>query len=562
MTRRTVILCSMMLALSGCNGRQSTTSLSAQSTPPPGLYEGMGPYHRQFSTSSPEAQRYLDQAMTWMYAFNHDEAIRSFKHAASLDPQCAMAWWGVALCNGPHINRPAMTDQQWAQAWAALERARSLRHHATPAEQEFIDALATRYASKPVTDRRELDEAYAAAMGSLYASRPDDADVCVLYAESLMNLQPWDLWDLEGKPKGRAEEIVGIIERAIALAPDHPGALHLYIHATEASSNPGRAAVAADRLRNLVPASGHLVHMPSHVDVRTGLWARAAQANDRAVIIDAAYRELSPRQDFYRLYMAHNHHFLSFVEMMRGRREAAQQAARAMIAGVPKSYLQENASLVDPYMFIEIEVLMRFGRWDELLAHPDPGAKLPITRAFWRFTRGVALAALGRINDAERERERYRRALAAVPEGAYMSINNARNVLAVATSVLDAEIEYRKGKMDSAIAHLREAVRREDALIYMEPPEWLQPVRHTLGAFLIDAGRHAEAETVYREDLARWPENGWSLFGLEQSLRGQGRDSEADEVKQRFERAWADADTKIGATCLCAQKQKGPRASR
>lgn len=554
-----LIMAMVLLAtlLGGCAGGASSRGDRTLGAAGAVLFEGMGDYHRPVTTSSAEAQRFFNQGMVWMFAFNHDEAIRSFKEVARLDPDCAMAWWGIALCNGPHINKPGMEPAQNAAAWAALQKALALRERADPTEQALIDALAHRYAQPPPADRSCLDRAYADAMRALWQADQGDADVATLFAESLMDLRPWDLWTIDGQPHEGTEEIVSVLERALTIAPDHPGANHLLIHAVEASADPARANTAAERLRTLVPASGHLVHMPSHIDVRTGRWALAAESNEAAIRVDAEYHRLSPRQGFYRLYMAHNHHFLSYVSMMEGRSERALSAAREMIAGVPPEFLKKDAALIDPYMGIELEALKRFGRWEEILAVPEPPKNLPITRAMWSFSRAVALAATGRIDAARREQQRFRAYTANVPSDAMISVNKASEILTIADKVLAGEIALARGRHEEAISRLREAMAIEDRLIYMEPPEWMLPVRHTLGAVLIEAGRPSEAESEYREDLRRWPENGWSLYGLTRSLRAQGRDSEADELHERFERAWARADSTISASCLCVKEQSG-----
>jgi tetratricopeptide (TPR) repeat protein len=529
----------------------------------PPLFDGMGTHRRRITTSSAEAQRYFDQALVWAYAFNHDEAIRSFEHAARLDPACAMAWWGAALCHGPHINNPAMDRARSTAAWDALAKARALVAGASPVERRLIEALAARYAdpaagSLPLTfeERAPLDRAYAAAMKAVYDTYPDDTDVATLYAEALMDLRPWDLWDgATGEPRPETPEVVAVLERVLAADPDHPGANHLYVHAVEASRRPERAVGAADRLRRLVPASGHLVHMPAHIDVRTGRWDQAAEQNRQAAAIDAAYRARSPHQEFYRLYMAHNHHFLAYACMMLGRRDEAIDAARAMIAAVPAEWARENAALIDGYYPIEIEALLRFGQWDRLLAMEHPPEFLPITTALWRYARAASLGALGRLDEADAERERFRAAVAGVPAGAMMAINPASTVLAIAGHVLDGELAFRRGDTDGAVRHLREAVRIEDTLRYMEPPDWVQPARHSLGAVLLAAGRVDDAEKVYREDLARWPGNGWSLYGLWQCLERRG-DAGAAEAEARFKEAWRHADTRLHATCLCIPKEE------
>lgn len=515
------------------------------------LFDGMGNHRRPVTTASAEAQRYFDQGLTWAYSFNHDEAIRSFQRAAQLDPQCAMAWWGVALACGPHVNFPMMTPERSKQAWEALQKAQALATHASPVEQTLIDALAKRYAADPPADRRPLDEAYASAMRDVWRAHRGDADIGALYAEALMDLQPWDYWGPDGQAKGNSEEIVAVLEEVLRLDASHPAGLHLYIHAVEASANPQRAVAAADRLRYLVPMSSHMVHMPSHIDIRVGDWVKAAEANERAIAADRTYRELSPRQGFYRFYMAHNQHFLAFTGMMEGRSEAALRVAREMLAAIPDDYAVQNAPLVDALMPFATEVLMRFGRWDEILQEPRPQKHFPIARAMWRFARGIALAAKGDVSGAKREQERFRSDVRNVPPDAMISINKAHKVLSIAAHMLEGEIAYREGRIDDAVRELSAGVAVEDDLLYMEPPEWLQPVRHTLGAVLASQERWSEAERVYREDLRRWPENGWSLHGLARALGEQGKASQSAEVEDRFRRAWARADISIGSSCLC-----------
>lgn len=543
----TVCLAGLLALSAGC-------AASGQRTEGPQLFDGLGTHGRAVSTRSDLARRYFNQGLILAFAFNHDEAIRSFGEAARLDPELAMAWWGVALCNGPHINNPVVPPERAKAAWEALSKARALRDKAGAAEQALIDALSRRYADPPPGDRGPLDAAYAAAMGEVWKAYPTDADIGVLYAESLMDLQPWDLWTKDGAPKGRAEEIVSVLEAVRRLDPDHPGANHLYIHAVEASPHPERAVEAADRLRRAVPSAGHLVHMPGHIYVRVGRWADAAAANERAIEADRRYRARSPRQDFYHVYMAHNDHFLAWVSMMEGRRAAATAAAQRMLAGVPQEWAQKNAALIDGYLPILIEVQMRFGRWDDILAQPEPDAQFPITVALWRFARGVALAAKGDLPAAQEEQVRFAAASAAVPQGAMMAVNPAHQVLKIAAHVLAGEIALRRGQMDDAVRELRAGVELEDGLRYMEPPEWMQPVRHALGAVLVAAKRYEEAEAVYRADLAQWRENGWALHGLTTCLKARGATQEADEVEARFRKAWSRADTRIASSCMCVAR--------
>jgi tetratricopeptide (TPR) repeat protein len=526
----------------------------------PPLFKGMGPHKRNVTTTSAEAQKYFDQGLTWAYAFNHDEAIRSFEHVAKLDPNCAMAYWGVALCHGPHINNPLMDEDRSKAAWDALQKAKSASG-ASPVEKALIEALANRYADPgkgkiPLTfeERAGLDKAYADAMAKVWAQYPDDADVGSLYAESLMDLRPWDLWDQDGSPRPETPVVLGTIERVLEISPKHPGANHLYIHACEASPQPQKAVPAADRLRTLVPAAGHLVHMPAHIDVRVGRWDQAAEQNRQASQIDNKYREISPKQGFYRLYMAHNDHFLAWSCMMLGRKAEALTAARDMLRKVPEEWLKANAPIADTVAAIEIDVLVRFGEWDEVLKLQKPPAELlPITVAFWHFGRATALNAKGRMTEAKAEQEEFRKAVAAVPQEALMAQNKAHAVLAIAELVLDGEILYRDGNKSGAVDKLREAAKLEDQLRYMEPPDYLQPARHALGAILLDSQRYSEAEQVYREDLKHWPENGWSLYGLTEALKAQQK-PEAAQIEERFKKAWAHADTQIAASCVCVKK--------
>lgn len=516
------------------------------------LFDGMGTHTRTVTTSSAEAQRWFNQGLVWAYAFNHDEAIRSFEQAAAEDPNCAMAYWGIALCNGPHINNPVVPEERRAAAWDAVNKAQARAAGGTAVERDLISALTVRYSADVKADRAPMEVAYANAMRAVWENHPTDTDVGVLFAESMMDLRPWDLWTAAGEPQPGTEEIVATLEQVRRLDPDHPGANHLYIHTVEASTNPGRATEAADRLRAAVPAAGHLVHMPSHIDIRTGRYAMAATANERAIEADTEYQKNTSRPpEFYRVYMAHNRHFLVFTSMMEGREAAAKQAAAGMIGSIPAAWAEANAPMVDPIMGIQFDVLVRFGRWDEVLAHPRPAGRYPITTAMWRHARTVAFAAKGEVGNARGEHALYLACVAEIPEDAMMTINPAHKVLSIATHKSRGEIALADGDLDTAIAELRAAVKIEDTLVYMEPPDWTLPVRHPLGAVLMKAGRASDAEVVYREDLAEWPENGWSLTGLRESLEAQGRQADAAGVGRRADQAWARADRKVATSCLC-----------
>ncbi len=512
---------------------------------------GLGSHRRTITTVSEQAQAEFNVGLAYLYGFNHDEAIRAFERALVADPECAPAHWGIALAHGPNINYPLVDPDSAAAAWKSLSAARRFRDRASPVEQALIEALAARYQDPPPEDRKPLDLAYAAAMRRVWQQYPADADVGALFAESLMDLWPWDLWSSTGEPRADTPEVLATLERVLKISPDHPLALHLYIHALEAAPYPEKAADAANRLRTLQPGLGHMVHMPSHIDVRLGHWGAAIAANEKAIVADARYRERSPDQDFYRLYMAHNHHMLAFAAMMQGQQARSTAAITQMLAEIPEAWLTKNAMFVDATYAMPYELHLRFGRWDEMLAEPEPRAILPIARALWHYGRGVAYAAKHQVDAARNEQQLFLAAKGSLPLEAMFVQNPAANVLGVAEKLLEGEIRYRAGQADGGIAALREAVAREDQLRYIEPPDWIQPVRHVLGATLMDAGRFAEAEAVFREDLKRHPHNGWSLHDLARSLRKQGKTEEARTVDAQFQKTWQHADVKLSSACFC-----------
>lgn len=548
------VLATWVLMIVGCQApREVVTSEPGT----PRLFSGLGKHHRKVTTSSEEAQKWFDQGLLFAFAFNHDEAIRSFTEATRIDPEMAMGWWGIALCNGPHINNAAMDEEHSKAAWEALQRALALREKASPPERDLIEALERRYVDPskgklPLSpsERAPLDRAYADAMNVVYSKYRHDADIGTLFAESMMDLRPWDLWGHDGSPRPETGRIVEVLEFVLKAAPEHPGANHLYIHTVEASPNPEKAVAAAERLTDLSPAAGHLVHMPAHIFARVGRWEDAAENNRKAIKADAEYRRLSPRQGFYHVYMAHNHGFLSFACMMEGRSKEAIQAARDMVAGVPKEFIENAPDVIDGYLPITMEVLMRFGKWEEMLKEPEPDEKLLICRAIWRFGRTVAYANTGRMAEAEKERELLREAAAKVPAERKVGNSESKTVMKLAGLVADGEMAYKRGSVDEAVKLLREAAVVEDTLNYNEPPDWMVPARHALGAILLAEGRAKEAEEVYRRDLKQWPENGWSLYGLAQSLRKQGS-GEYAATYERFRKMWAKADMKIGSSCMC-----------
>jgi tetratricopeptide (TPR) repeat protein len=533
----------LALALTGA-------ALSAAQEP---IYSGLGAYSRKVTTKSAEAQRYFDQGFAWFHGFHHGAAIRGFQEAARLDPECAMAHWGIALANGPHINLPMVPPPAAEQAWQEITLARKYAANASPVERELIAALAARFAHPQPEDRSPLDRAYADAMRKVWKDHPTDPDVGALFAESLMTLRPWDQWTPEGKPQPGTEEALATIEAVFKLNLNHPFANHLYIHAMEASHTPERAVAAAERLRDLQPGLPHNVHMPSHIDIRNGRWQEAITANVKA--IEAARRLRAaggpPPQGPIYIYNAHNHHMLAYAAMMTGQSELAISQIRTMAAMFPEDFLRDFAPFVDPYVAMPYEVLLRFGRWDDVLAAPDHPAHLPFARAMRLAARGIAYAAKGDTTAARREQQAYLAMARTIPPGTSAGPVDVQTIIAVATPMLEGEILYRDGKTDEGLAALRGAVKAEDALRYFEPPAWFLPVRHALGAALMRSGNFAEAEQVYREDLRRLPENGWSLFGLAESLRMRGMKDEAAAVQAHFEAVWRVADIQIKSSCMC-----------
>jgi tetratricopeptide (TPR) repeat protein len=533
-----------MLTLAGVN-------LLAAKEP---LSDGLGSYSRKITTDSAEAQRYFDQGLGFLHGFNHRAAIRAFQQAAELDPECAMAHWGVALACGPHINSMAVPPPAAELAWKELELAQKNAGNASPVERALIDALAKRYANPQPEDRSGLDRAYADAMREVWKKYPEDPDVGALFAESMMNLRPWDQWTPDGKPQPGTEEIIATLDAVLKLNPNHPLANHLYIHAVEASPNPERAMAAADRLRDLQPGLAHNVHMPSHIDIRTGQWLKAVDTNAKAVEADKRHRKVfGPPKGFLNVYIAHNRHMLAYAAMMTGQRDLAMKHIRALVAEIPADFLEENALIAEGNVSMPLEVMVRFGMWDEILAEPEKYTdKMWFTRAFHHAARAIAYAAKGDTANTRKAQSVFLERAKLVPKEDFVSNNSCEALLDIVIPMVEGEILVAEGKIDEGIEQLLAAIQKEDALKYDEPPGWMIPVRHSLGAVLMKQQRFAEAEQVYRDDLARWPENGWSLLGLIESLRKQKKN--ADEIAQtqtRFKKVWAKADLTITTSCLC-----------
>ncbi len=523
------------------------------------LHPGLTGYARVVTTRSSEARKWFDQGIQLLYGFNHDEAIRSFEKAAAIDPACAMAWWGSAYARGLHINNAEMGQEQSELAFQAAQKAMAALDDESPVEQALVHAVRTRYALPVPADRHPLDEAYAAAMETVWHRFPDDPDVGALFAESLMNLQPWDLWTVDAKPKGRVLEILGVLEQTLAKTPHHPGANHFYIHAIEASPWPEKGTEAAERLKALVPGSGHLVHMPSHIFIRTGRYADAADANERAIKADETYFSKAPPPDFYSLYFMHNVHFLAYAAMMEGRYEAALAAARKIENEMPPEFLKKYVTIADGFTTTKLFVMLRFGRWNDILQEKEPEEWRLLSRAERHFARSIACTALGRSREARQEIDRLDDAAARLTDEWKMGNNSASAVIAIARAMAEGELAFREGNRDEAFVLLREAVELEENLAYDEPPGWMQPVRHALGALLLADDHFAEAERVYLADLERHPGNAWSLLGLQQALAGQERPAAAAAIAEQVVQAWSRADVKPIASCYCHPDARGAK---
>ena len=505
------------------------------------LMPGLGDVHHPVSTRSAEAQRFFDQGLALIYAFNHDEAARSFRRAAELDPKMPMAYWGVALAVGPNYNLPEVDPAQAKAAYEAVQKAVELAAQAPEPERAYAQALAKRYSADPKADRKNLLVEYKKAMGELAKLYPDDLDAATLYAESAMNLRPWRLWTPDGKPAEGTEEIIAVLESVLKRNPNHTGANHYYIHAVEASPWPERALASAERLKTLAPKAGHLVHMPAHVYMRVGDYEQAAQANEAAIEADRATIKATGAEGIYPLmYYSHNIHFLAVARAMQGRHADALKAADQLFDHVGPHV--KDMPMLEFFLPARTLLQVRFRRWDDILASARPDAKLAVTTALWHFARGVAYAAQGKVDEAEKERREFLAVKETVPaEAMYSDQNKARDVLAAAAAVLDARTALARQDRKAALGHLRTAVKAEDALNYIEPADWFLPARETLGAVLLLDGDAAEAEKVFRADLAKNPRNGRSLFGLRESLKAQKKDYAARMVDLEFRQAWKKA---------------------
>jgi tetratricopeptide (TPR) repeat protein len=506
----------------------------------------LGVHTFKVTTRSARAQQFINQGLNLTYGFNHAEAGRAFAEAARLDPTCAMAYWGQALVLGPNINA-AMAPDDEPKALVLIQKAAAAKGRVTPRERAYIDALRTRYTGKP-EDRVQGDRAYAAAMRKMAGAFPSDLDAATLFAESLMDLRPWNYWTKDGLANDGTREAIASLQRVLNANRSHPGALHYWIHLWEPTKTPERAEAEADRLLPLMPGAGHVIHMPAHIYMRVGRYVDAVKANQQAVAADEDYITQCKVQGIYPLgYYPHNIHFVWMGATMSGQGALAIASARKVAAAIP----HEALALVPPlqgFLVVPYWALVQFEKWDEILAEPTPSHDTIFTRGVWHYARGRALAGKGRLDDAERELA----ALAAIVADpslptlpASASLNTPDAILRIAPEVLAGEIALRKKDVDAALLHLERGVRFEDALSYYEPPDWPQPVRQRLGAALLSAGRPVEAEAVYWEDLRRNPENGWSLSGLARALDAQGKKDDAARVRERLVKAWAAADFQL-----------------
>ena len=543
----------------------------------------LGAYHRPVTTRSPDAQTWFDRGLTWCYGFHHEEAIACFERALAADPDCAMAHWGIAYAIGPNYNKPWEAfdaedlQQSLARAHAASLAARELAGGATPVERALIEALPVHFPSDtPESDCAVWDAPYAEALRAVYREFPEDPDVCTLFAEALMNITPWALWDLstgeiaEGAHTAEAQEVLeGALERLNESGDAHPGLLHMYIHLLEMSPHPERALKAADQLRGLVPDSGHLRHMPTHIDVLCGHYRTVVECNHNAIVADRKYLEREGALNFYSAYRSHNYHFKIYGAMFLGQFGPAMEAAEELIETLPEELLRMGsppmADWLEGFVPMKQHVLIRFGRWRDILAQPFPEDRelFCVTTAMLHYARAVAHAVLGEVTEAEAEAALFQQARAAVPDSRTLFNNTCVDILAVASEMMTGEIAYRKGEHEQAFAHLRQAVALDDALPYDEPWGWMQPTRHALGALLLEQDRVEEAEAVYRADLGldttlsracQHPENVWALHGFHECLTRLGKENETGLVQPRLDLALARTDVPVTASCLCRLK--------
>jgi len=539
---RISVLLTLLLCLPSIAQDHSAHSVAKPAT----LMSGLGNAHHPVSTTNPEAQKFFDQGLRLIYDFNHDEAARSFQRATELDAKLAIAYWGIAEAVGPNYNDPASEDR-FKQAHQAIQKAVDLSSNASPSEQAYIQAMAKRFPADPKADLRKAAEDYHDAMREVSKKYPDDLDAATLFAESGMNLHPWGLWHVDGTPEAGTEEIVATLESVIRRDPNHLGAIHYYIHATEASPNPERALAGANRLAALAPNAGHIVHMPAHVYIRTGDYEAAVQTNEQAAAVDRAYIKASGAQGIYpMMYYSHNLHFIAMCASMNGNYAEAKKNADLLVANVGPHV--KDMPPLEGFMTIPMAVDVRFHKWNEILAMPQPDPAMKITTGFWHFSRGMALAGTGKLSEAEAEYKIVSEAEQNTPPDVVfaMPINNkAKDIMKISEDVLGAKIAMARKDNVQAISLLTAAVAIQDTLKYGEPPDWFFPVRESLGGALLINRDAAGAEKVFRADLERNPRNPRSLFGLQQALKAQDRNYDAGFVESEFRDSWKGGEVKV-----------------
>ncbi|MGC1435152.1 MAG: hypothetical protein WA847_04585, partial [Terriglobales bacterium] len=537
---------SFLLALLLCIPSIAQDHSAHTQSKPTTLMSGVGNVHHPVSASNPEAQKFFDQGLCLIYDFNHDEAARSFQRAAELDPKLAIAYWGIAEAVGPNYNDPA-SEERFKQAHEAIQKAVELSGNASPSEQAYIQAMAKRFPADPKADLKKAAEDYRDAMRELVKKYPDDLDAATLFAESGMNLHPWGLWHVDGTPEAGTEEIVTTLESVIRRDPNHLGAIHYYIHATEASSNPQRALAYANKLASLAPNAGHIVHMPSHVYIRTGDYEAAVKTNEEAAAVDRAYIQATGVQGIYpMMYYSHNLHFIAMCASMNGNYAEARKNADLLVANVAPHV--KDMPPLEGFMTIPMAVDLRFHKWNEILAMPQPDPSMKITTGFWHFSRGMAFAGTGKLSEAEAEYKIVSDAEQNTPPDVVFAapINNkAKDIMKISEDVLGAKIGMARKDYAQAISLLTAAVAIQDTLKYGEPPDWFFPVRESLGGALLINGDATGAEKVFRADLDRNPRNPRSLFGLQQALKAQNRNYDAGFVEAEFHDSWTGGEVKV-----------------
>jgi len=542
-----------LTALLACSCITQQPSLPPISdTKPPMILDRLGDFRRDVATESEDARRWFHQGMALMLGYNFDGAIASFREATRIDPGFAMAWWGIGYSGGPNQNNPGIDKPKDQWSYAAAQKAFEYRGREHGANRVLIEALVKRYTLPLPEDLTAQNEAYLAAMMKAKEQFPLDPDVAVWTAEAMICMQPWNYWTLAGEPVERTPEFRAILEEVMRQHPEHPAANHLYIHTMESSPWPQLAEPAADRLVTLVPAAGHLVHMPSHIWMQTGRYDDAADCNRRAAALDDAWFEGDPNAGEYRVYMAHNRHFLAWAATMQGRRREALSASRAIMTEVPEPLLQALATFSDGVAASKWHVMVRFGMWEEILNETAPPAWATVGKAMQHYARGVAFANTDRHDEAAAESAALDAAVEAlVDTDRKMGHQPAHEIMAIAQHVLRGEAAFKAGDRAKGLELLKQAVALEEEIVYAEPAPWMMPARHAYGALLVLDGHHAEAEQVFLRDLEVYPANGWALLGLRDALSAQGRDAEAKHADQAFRRAWVSADVMPPAACYC-----------